>query len=366
MFTRVAIVQPTMNRPAPASTPATASDGAVSEPDAAYALDRVAGDGIHRLSVSTPWAIGTVNSYLLEGDPLTLIDSGPNSARSLRELERALAGHGYRVEDLELLVVSHQHVDHVGLVEVLAERSGAEVAALDLLAPYLESFDSSFEADDEFSARLMQRHGVPDDMVVVLRAAARTLREWGSSVHVGRPLDDGDRLPMGGTNWEVLTRPGHSPTDTVFHDTGRGLLIGADHLLRSISSNPIVCRPVGLPPEQATDRPNALAAYMRSLEATQAMDLEIVLTGHGDPVTDHRRLISERMAMHRRRAERFLEHLDEGPLTAFELAGRVWGRVALEQPLLTLSEVLGHMDLLVAEGRVVEEANGETAVFSTA
>src|SRR5204863_1064712 len=89
--------------------------------------------GIHCLPIPTPFAVGRVNTYLVEDDPLTLVDSGPNSAKALDELERELERHGHAVEDLQLLVVTHQHIDHLGLLNVLARRSGAEVAALDLL-----------------------------------------------------------------------------------------------------------------------------------------------------------------------------------------------------------------------------------------
>ena len=75
--------------------------------------------GIH-LPIPTPFAVGRVNTYLIEDEPLTLVDSGPNSAKALDELERALDAHGHRIEDLELLVVSHQHIDHLGLLDVLA------------------------------------------------------------------------------------------------------------------------------------------------------------------------------------------------------------------------------------------------------
>ena len=39
--------------------------------------------GIHRLAIPTPFMVGRVNAYLIEDDPLTLIDSGPNSAKAL-------------------------------------------------------------------------------------------------------------------------------------------------------------------------------------------------------------------------------------------------------------------------------------------
>src|SRR3979411_2733714 len=86
--------------------------------------------GIHRLAIPTPFAVGRVNCYLIEDDPLTLLDTGPNSATSLTALEAAFNAHGHRVEDLERIVVTHQHIDHIGLVEILARRSGAEVCAL--------------------------------------------------------------------------------------------------------------------------------------------------------------------------------------------------------------------------------------------
>ena len=115
------------------------------------ALARAADAGIHCLAIPTPFRVGRVNTYLIEDDPLTLLDSGPNSGTALDELERALAAHGRRVEDLELIVISHQHIDHLGLVSILARRSGAEVAALDLLAPRVERWKEGMDADDALS-----------------------------------------------------------------------------------------------------------------------------------------------------------------------------------------------------------------------
>jgi len=132
--------------------------------------------GIHCLPIPTPFAVGRVNTYLIEDDPLTLIDSGPNSGRSLDELERALRDHGHAIEDLELIIVTHQHIDHTGLVDILARRSGAEVAALDLLAPFLESYGQANEDDDAFAEAIMLRHGLSADVVHALRSVSRAFR----------------------------------------------------------------------------------------------------------------------------------------------------------------------------------------------
>ena len=78
--------------------------------------------GIHRLAIPTPFAVGRVNVYLIEDEPLTLVDAGPNSGSSLDELERQVAAHGHRIDDIGLVVLTHQHIDHLGLVNIVASR----------------------------------------------------------------------------------------------------------------------------------------------------------------------------------------------------------------------------------------------------
>jgi glyoxylase-like metal-dependent hydrolase (beta-lactamase superfamily II) len=335
--------------------------------DAADALARAAGAGIHRLAVPTPFQVGLVNTYLIEDDPLTLLDSGPNSGTALDALEQALAHHGHRVEDLELIVISHQHMDHLGLVSILARRSGAEVAALDLLAPWAAQYDDGMQADDAFANSVMTEHGIPEDIRLALLAVSQSYRNWGASAIVTRPLAAGSELALRDRTLRVLHRPGHSPSDTIFHDAERRIVLGADHVIGHISSNPLISRPLGAPldDDPPPERPHALVTYLESLRATQAMDdVEIILPGHGEPVTDHVALIDERFRMHSRRAEKIRRLIAAEPLTAFQIAQALWGTVAVTQAYLTLSEVLGHADLLVADGRIVEQREDGVVRFA--
>ena len=144
------------------------------------------------LRIPTPFQVGRVNTYLLEDEPLTLIDSGPNSGKALDELERQLEALGHRIEDLELVIITHQHIDHLGLVDIVAKRSGAEVAALDLLVPFVENFGADAERDDEEAAALMLRHGISEEVVRALRQVTGSFRAWGSKAQVTRPLHDGE------------------------------------------------------------------------------------------------------------------------------------------------------------------------------
>jgi glyoxylase-like metal-dependent hydrolase (beta-lactamase superfamily II) len=335
----------------------------VPDPTRERDLAAAAAAGIHRLPVPTPFAVGRVNCYLVEDDPLTLVDCGPNSGTALTVLEAALAAHGRRVEDLERIVLTHQHIDHTGLAQILADRSGAELCCLDALVPWLAEYTRHAADDDAYAARLMHRHGIPDDMALVLQAVTGAYRAWGTAVTVGTPLAPGSELGFADRTWRVLLRPGHSPSDTVFHDEARRILVAGDHLIAHISSNPLVARPLDRADDgDVTSRPQALVTYLESLAQTAELDLGLVLPGHGDPITDHVSLIASRVRSHERRKRKIAGLIDQGPRTAYELATEMWGNIAVTQAFLTLSEILGHVDLMLNEGSVAEEADADGVV----
>ncbi len=311
---------------------------------------RLAEAGIHTLRIPTPFAVGRVNCYLIEDDPLTLVDAGPNSGKALDELESQLSALGRSIEDIELVILTHQHIDHLGLVDIVARRSGAEVAAIDVVVPFVENFGQDAERDDEQAAELMQSHGIPEDVVSALRTVSGSFRAWGSKAKVTRPLRNGELLVMRDRKLEVMLRPGHSPSDTLFWDADRKILLAADHLIKNISSNPLISRPL----DGSNRRRQALVEYIDSLAKTRELPAEIVLAGHGEPITDHVALIDERFALHERRAEKLHGLIAEQPRTGYELAQALWGNVAVTQAFLTLSEVIGHVDLLANAGRVRE------------
>jgi glyoxylase-like metal-dependent hydrolase (beta-lactamase superfamily II) len=300
-----------------------------------------------------------VNVYLIEDEPLTLVDAGPNSATSFDELQRGLAGLGHPLEDIELVILTHQHIDHLGLVSLVAEHSGAEVAAIDAAVPFVESYSVEAQADDDFARDIMLRNGIPEDVVTALQTVSQAFRAWGARAHVTRVLRDGGEIPFRNRTLQVHHRPGHSSTDTVFHDRERRILISGDHLLKHISSNPLITRPL----DGSRERAQALVAYLESLGKTREMDVDLVLPGHGDPITEHRGLIDERFALHRRRADKIHGLLAERPRNAYEIARALWGNIAVTQAYLTLSEVLGHIDLLLNDGRAREVEQNGVAVF---
>jgi glyoxylase-like metal-dependent hydrolase (beta-lactamase superfamily II) len=324
------------------------------------ALEQAALAGVHRLPIPTPFAVGKVNAYLIEDDPLTLIDTGPNSGRSLDALNEQLAAHGHAIEDIGLVLITHNHTDHIGLTEIVVEHSGAEVAALGAAAARLADYEGEAARDDEMAVELMLRSGIPDDIALALQGVSSAYRGWGGPVKVTRPLLDGGTVELTGRRLEVLLRPGHSVMDTVFWDAEREFAFVGDHLLPHISSNPLISRPL----DGSPGRTHSLVAYLASMAKTRELpEGSLLFPGHGEPIDDHRALIDTRFASTDRRKEKLLRLLGDGPRSGYELAQSMWGNIAVTQAFLTLSEVIGHMDLLEAEGRIREVSDGAVIRF---
>lgn len=319
------------------------------QPALAPLFERMENEGIHMFEIPTPFAVGPVNCYLIEDDPLTIIDPGPNSGDSLAALVRALAARGHDLRDIEQIIVTHQHIDHLGLVEIVKTRSGAQLACLDRCVPWMEDFNGESSATDRWASEMMQRHGVSEDVAVALRAVAKAFRAWGSSAKVDRVLKEGDVLEFRDRKLEVLYRPGHSISDTVFWNADTQTLIAADHLIKHISSNPLLERPQA----EGEPRPQELVVYIESLKKTRELPATLVLSGHGEPIDDHAALIDERLRLTDKRVAKLYTMLVEGgEQTAHDLARGTWGNIAVTQAFLTLSEVLGNLDILENAGRV--------------
>jgi glyoxylase-like metal-dependent hydrolase (beta-lactamase superfamily II) len=304
--------------------------------------------------------VGSVNAWLLPGDPVTLVDTGPREERALAALEAGLRREGLRLEDIELLLATHHHLDHVGLAATIQRRSGARVAVLDRTADYAGRYSAEVEEDRRFARALMAHHGVPDQVVDDIEDFWDYIRATTEDFRADVRLADGDRVRAGGRSLRVVARPGHSTTDTLFVDERDAIAFAGDHLLAAISSNTEIRAP-----DRAQDgRARSRLRYLDSLERTQAMPLAGLLTGHGAPVTDHARLVDARLHDHRRRCERILAVLEHRRQTAFEIAGGLWPeRTVMQQPLLVVWEVIGNLELLLAAGAVAERVGDAGSVF---
>lgn len=305
---------------------------------------------VAQIAVPVPY-LGSVNVWLLRGEPLTIVDTGPANDGALASLEEQLAAHGHTVEELELILLTHHHLDHSGLASRIKERSGATIAAHRGTARWGDGYDRRVADERRFTVRLLEAHGVPAELVDATEPFFAHIRDESSSYETDRVLKDGDRVVAGGRTLRVVFRPGHSTTDTLFVDDDAGEAFVGDHLLAHITSGAELM-PTELPGDE---RRQALLEYLGNLRKTQVMELRTCYPGHGPPIDDHRTLIDERMAFHSARLDTIRDAVEDGCETAFEIAGRLWPEdVVRTQSVLAVWEVLGHLDILVNRGTVSE------------
>ena len=304
-------------------------------------------DYVHQITLPTPFPVGPVHVYLLEGEPLTLVDTGPRTPEALQELEAGLALLGYSIEDLVCIVITHAHADHCGLAAELAERSGAAVWAHSGCAAHLSGQVGHGEGM-RWYAQMLTSAGVP--LATQLRVASgfSEVDRHSATVEVAHYLEDGERLRLGGEMWEVLHSPGHSADLICLYQPQAGVLLGSDHLIKHISSNAII-----EPPEQkGQPRRRPLVEYWASLKRIRAMEIGLVLSAHGEPIADHRALIDKRFAFYQKRLSAIRGVLSSGVQTVWSIVQSLFSRLGGIDTFLAVSEILGHLDVMEEAGEV--------------
>lgn len=307
-------------------------------------------DHLHALELPTPFPVGPITVFLADapGEPLTLVDTGPLTRKTMAALEAALARHGCAPRHLERILLTHGHVDHVGLAADLAAASGAQVVSHPWNVPALEGDPGEREGRVAFYARILRRAGVPGSIEQAVAQATAAMDGFMRPVVVDATVDEGDVLRLAGLEWQVLHTPGHAGGLICLYEPAGRTLLSSDHLLAGISSNPVV-EP---PPPGRHERLLSLAVYQDSLQRVAAMDVARALPSHGPAIDDVSGLVARRLAFHRSRVADVVGALQAGARTTWDVTQALFpGRTPLDT-FLAVSEVIGHLDLLEREGRI--------------
>jgi glyoxylase-like metal-dependent hydrolase (beta-lactamase superfamily II) len=305
---------------------------------------------LHAIELPTPFPVGPITVYLAAapGEPLTLVDTGPRTPEAWGALEAGLSDLGFAMSDLERIVTTHAHADHVGLAADIVSASDAQVLTHAWNVAVLGDYAADRQQRDAFFARLLRQASVPPAIIESIRLVTRSMVRFVRSVDVDLALNEGDTLRLAGRDWQVLHTPGHAAGLICLYDPTSRTLLSSDHLLADISSNPLVEPP---PPGQV-ERPRSLALYISSLERVASMDIVQALPSHGPVVRDVAGLVCQRLEFHRWRMARVLETLGDGARTTWEVTHAIFPDRSPLDTFLAISEVIGHLDLLEIEGKI--------------
>lgn len=309
---------------------------------------------LHTLTLPTPFAVGPINCYLAEGDGgLTLIDTGAKTPEAIAGLNEQLGARGFSIRDIRRIIVTHAHVDHFGLAAYIVAESGASVFSYKRNRWWLCDFEREWERRYDFYHAVFLANGAPIAYADQVIQGMRRLSGYSASVPADHfvALEDGEMLRLGTDDWRVVFAPGHASGLICLYEPHSQTLISSDHLLRDVTSNPVLEPPV----RGETERPRALVDYVASLQKIAQMDIRFTLPAHGEPIYDVRALIVARLAFHRARLAHVEQQLDCCATTAYELCGILFPQLKAFDVFLGLSEVIGHLDWLEIEGRVRRE-----------
>ena len=193
----------------------------------------------------------SANHVLLKSaDGHVLIDSG-YVRYSAMTLSLIASPRGLNGEPLAKLVNTHCHSDHIGGNAAVKRTYGCPVALPESEAPLVERWDQKALLLD-YADQRAERFAV-DEM---LRAG---------STHV-----------WGGLEWQALAAPGHDMHALVFYNPEHRVLISGDALWEN---------GYGFVMPRALD-PAAMPATRATLELIAALDVRVVIPGHGDVFTD--------------------------------------------------------------------------------
>ena len=317
---------------------------------------------LHCIPLPTPFPVGPVNVYLAEGERLTLIDTGPKWDEARAALEAGLAAHGYRLEDLRRVLLTHHHVDHIGLAGEIVARSGAEVVTHPYNVPWLEDYAAFRQSQLPFYQQVWKDGAVPKEIILAMDAAGANVSQWLDAVTPTRAINESDTLTLDDAEWRVYHTPGHAGGLICLWAPGTRTLLANDHFIRDISSNPLL-EP---PPLMNGPRPKRLVEYLHHMQRMAALEPVRALPGHGEVVEDVPGLVRQRLAFHARRKARLLNQLAEQPQTLWQLTHATFGD-RLKRGMdwfLGLSEILGHLDLLEADGAIAPRRDGATVMWA--
>src|SRR5699024_4829636 len=76
------------------------------------------GSTVTPIIIPTKNSLQSVNFYIVQGEnSITLIDAGYNNAKSFSALEQTLHQQEKTIADIDQILLTHHHIDHVGLVD---------------------------------------------------------------------------------------------------------------------------------------------------------------------------------------------------------------------------------------------------------
>lgn len=310
-------------------------------------------EAVHKITLPLSFGEKEVHTYLIEGEKLTLVDTGIKSRESWEVFQRRLHEIGYPVSDIKRVVLTHHHPDHCGMLDYFPD--SVEVMAHPRNEWWMSHSEQFIKRFTEFFQQFGKEMGLPakimndnQNIMSLLHATCKRM--------ITTPIHEGDMI----SGFQVIETPGHASTHISLFRKEDGLLIGGDMLLAHITPNPLIEPPMG----DEGERQKALLLYLHSLQKLTKMPIKKVLPGHGKEFENVLEVINLQLEKQQKRASRVMKILQGKQLTAFEISKELYPQLYKKQYALTLSQTIGQLDFLEYNNLVQVDKMKETWFYS--
>lgn len=302
------------------------------------------------LSLPAHRPMDSINMYLLLDDPITLIDAGLGNSATETCIYRALSSADLNWNDLQRVIVTHTHPDHVGLARRLKELSGADIYMHPL--EWIKMVEN--RADN---LHLYHWAGIPTEFAEISHPSASTPAVPDALVH---HLLDGDQIPFDGFSLQVIHTPGHCSGMICLHDPISGCIFTSDHLVPNFSPALLV--------ETDSHSPNkrtaSLTQYQASLAKIISLPVTMAYPGHGQPFTQYADLIVRKLAGIPKKLDRIHSYLTTDPQNVFDIVMQMIPELPPALAFFACGDTLAYLDHLHDIGSAQLFDHNGTLLFS--
>ncbi len=305
---------------------------------------------IHKIVIPTPFYVGPVNVYLVRNDPLTLIDVGPNTEEAFSALRSGLEALGLRLDAIKRIIISHAHEDHYGLLARLQEHCGAEI--------YIHSWETNkllHTHDYSDHRKLLQRAGVPKEAIDRFEQGYMRIHPPATDRFTFKTLEDEEDILFENGSLRVLHTPGHTPGSICLMRESNRELIAADTVIKHITPNPML----NPDPIDNYRRFPSLSEYLCSVARIKDISPTLIHSGHGGCIHDYAEHFHLLLKHTNERQAKLLSLIPKRGVTAWEMSELMFPGASGMHRYLAISEAQAHLDMAMADGRVLVEKRDE-------